>query len=117
MSRVAPKITCSADVRAELERRAGSRTEAARTVDRACMILGCLSGLPVQTVATHCRTRANTVIKWRDRFVAHGLPGLDDAPRPGARKVYDDAFRRRVLATLEQPPPTGQAVWDGPAVA
>jgi transposase len=117
MSRVAPKITCSADVRAELERRAGSRTEAVRTVDRARMILGCLNGLPVQTVATHCRTRANTVIKWRDRFVAHGLPGLDDAPRPGARKVYDDAFRRRVLATLEQPPPTGQAVWDGPAVA
>ena len=50
-------------------------------------------------------------------LVAHGLPGLEDATRPGARKVYDDAFLRRVLATLEQPPPIGQAFWDGPAVA
>ncbi len=117
MSRVAPKITCSPEVRVELERRAASRTEAVRTVDRARMMLGCLNGQPVHVVAKDCRTRENTVIKWRDRFVAHGLPGLEDAPRPGARKVYDDAFRRRVLATLEQPPPSGQAVWDGPAVA
>ena len=35
----------------------------------------------------------------------------------GAKPVYDQAFRNRVLATLEQPPPSGQAVWDGPAVA
>lgn len=37
--------------------------------------------------------------------------------RPGAPKTYDEDFRRRVLATLELPPPKGQAVWDGPAVA
>ena len=117
MSRVAPKITCSPEVRVELERRAASRTEAVRTVDRARMMLGCLNGQPVLVVAKDCRTRENTVIKWRDRFVAHGLPGLEDLPRPGARKVYDDEFRRRVLATLEQPPPIGQAVWDGSAVA
>lgn len=117
MSKVPPKITCSPEVRVELERRATSRTEAIRTVDRARMMLGCLNGQPVHVVAKDCRTRENTVIKWRDRFVAHGLPGLEDATRPGARKVYDDAFLRRVLATLEQPPPIGQAVWDGPAVA
>jgi transposase len=117
MSRIAPKISCSTEVRAELERRAASRTEAARTVDRAKMILGCLDGLRVQEVAAYCRTRANTIIKWRDRFVDQGLPGLEDEHRPGARKVYGDDFRLRVLATLEQPPPIGQAVWDGPAVA
>lgn len=36
---------------------------------------------------------------------------------PGAPKTYGEDFRQRVLATLEQPPPRGQAVWDGPAVA
>lgn len=117
MPRVAPKITCSADVRAELERRAASRTEAARTVERARMVLGCLDGRRVQEVAANCRTRANTIIKWRDRFVDRGLSGLEDEPRPGAKKVYGDDFRLRVLATLERPPPVGQAVWDGPAVA
>lgn len=88
-----------------------------RTVERAKMVLGCLDGLRVQEVAANCRTRPNTVIKWRARFVERGLPGLEDEPRPGARKVYDEAFRRRVLATLESPPPAGQALWDGPAVA
>ena len=45
------------------------------------------------------------------------LPGLADAPRPGAPKVYSKDFRNRVLATLETPPPRGQATWDGPSVA
>jgi transposase len=81
------------------------------------MILGCLEGVRVQEVAARCQTRANTVIKWRERFVAQGLAGLEDEPRPGAKKVYGEAFRLRVLATLEQPPPAGQAVWDGPALA
>jgi transposase len=31
--------------------------------------------------------------------------------------VYDDSFRNRVLALLEESPPAGQASWDGPAVA
>jgi hypothetical protein len=45
------------------------------------------------------------------------LAGLEDAPHPGARPVYGADFRNRVLALLEQPPPPGQAAWDGPAVA
>jgi transposase len=42
---------------------------------------------------------------------------LRDAPRPGAQRRYDDAFRKRILAVLEESPPAGQATWDGPAVA
>lgn len=117
MPRVAPKIACSAEVRAELERRAARRTEEVRTVERARMILGCLDGAQVQDIAAKCQTRANTVIKWRDRFIQQGLSGLEDQPRPGAPKVYGEEFRWRVLAALEHPPPKGQAVWDGPAVA
>jgi transposase len=86
-------------------------------VERAQIILGCLAGRRVQEVARQCHTRPNTVIKWRQRFATHGLKGLRDAPRPGAKRRYDEAFRNRVLAVLEQPPPPGQAVWDGPAVA
>lgn len=117
MSRIAPKITCSAEVRAELGRRAASRTESARTVERARIILGCLEGARVQDVAAKYQTRPNTVIKWRDRFAQQGLTGLEDEPRPGAKRVYDEAFRLRVLAQLEQVPPIGQAIWDGPAIA
>jgi len=86
-------------------------------VERAQIILGCLAGKRVKEVATACRTRPNTVIKWRQRFVQHGLAGLRDAARPGAKPVYGVDFRNRVLALLEQPSPAGQACWDGPAVA
>jgi len=96
---------------------ASSRTESKQTVERARMILGCLDGQRVASVARRCATRSNTVIKWRQRFVQMGLAGLRAAPRPGAKPVYGVDFRNRVLALLEQRPPAGQAAWDGPAVA
>lgn len=117
MSRHAPTVACDPAERQQLEKWARSRTESRQRSERARMVLGCILGESVQAVATRCHTRPNTVIKWRDRFLAHRLEGLQDAPRPGAKPIYDAAFRQRVLATLELPPPAGQAVWDGPAVA
>lgn len=117
MGRNAPTISCGQEDRQELERLAGSRTDSKLRVERAQIILGCLAGRRVREIASQCHTRPNTVIKWRQRFVAHGMTGLLDAPRPGARRRYDEAFRKRVLAVLEQPAPAGQANWDGPAVA
>lgn len=117
MSRIAPTITCGPDDQRKLEQLAGSRTESKQAVERARIILGCLQGKAVSQVARECHTRPNTVIKWRQRFVKTGLAGLRDAPRPGAKPVYDQGFRNRVLALLEQAPPAGQACWDGPAVA
>jgi len=43
-----------------------------------------------------------TVIKWRDRFLAHGIAGLDDEPRSGRPKTIDDAA---IIATTLDPPP------------
>lgn len=117
MARNAPAIGCGPEDRQELARLAGSRTESRRMVERTQIILGCLAGQRVKEVARACHTRPNTVIKWRQRFAQRGLAGLRDAPRPGAKRVYGEDFRNRVLALLEQPPPSGQACWDGPAVA
>lgn len=58
-----------------------------------------------------------TVSKWRQRFALWGLRGLNDEARSGKPVTYDEAFRKRVLALLEQPPPPGMSHWDGPAVA
>ena len=117
MPRTAPTVSCGPEDRQELERLAASRTESKQMVERARIILGCLGGKRVKEVARQCHTRPNTVIKWRQRFVRAGLRGLRDAPRPGAQRRYDDAFRKRILAVLEESPPAGQATWDGPAVA
>jgi transposase len=40
------------------------------------------------------------VIKWRDRFAAHGIVGLDDEQRSGRPKVVDDSAI--IAATLER---------------
>ena len=81
------------------------------------MVLGCLEGKPVSTVARSWRVRPNTVIDWRRRFAAEGIAGLRDRRRSGKPPRYTGEFRKQVLATLEEPPPKGQAVWDGPALA
>jgi transposase len=81
------------------------------------MIEGCLAGLPIAQLARELGIRPNTVIVWRDRFDANGVAGLQDRPRTGKPPTYDKAFRDRVLRTLEEPPPKGQAKWDGAALA
>lgn len=94
-----------------------SRAEEARLVERARIVLACLEGKEIQQVAAELKVSIPTVGKWRRRFAAQGLDGLRDHPRPGKPAVYGKAFRDRVLALLEQPPPAGLAHWDGPTVA
>ncbi len=117
MARRAAVLSCDIEVRAELERLSRSRTESKSLVERAHLILDCLDGKPVVDIARRHGTHSNIVIKWRQRFVKAGLKGLQDAPRSGAPRRYDAGFRNRVLEALEQPPPQGQASWDGPALA
>jgi transposase len=94
-----------------------SRTEEARTVERARIVLASLEGKEMQQVAQELRVSVPTVNKWRRRFALWGLRGLRDQLRPGKPPLYDAAFRDRVLALLEQPPPPGMSRWDGPTVA
>lgn len=86
-------------------------------VERARIILACLDGKEIQQVARDIGASIPTVSKWRKRFGQLGLPGLHDQPRSGKPPTYDAAFRDRVLALLEQPPPKGLSHWDGPTVA
>lgn len=86
-------------------------------VERARIILASLEEKEIQQVALVVGASIPTVTKWRRRFAEHGLAGLQDRPRSGKPITYDAAFRDRVLALLEQPPPQGLSHWDGPAVA
>lgn len=117
MPRHAATLTCSEEVRAQLVTTSKSRTEEARAVERARIVLACLEGKEIQQVARELRVSIPTVSKWRRRFLEQGWKGLLDLPRPGKPATYGAAFRDRVLALLEQPPPPGLSHWDGPAVA
>jgi transposase len=117
MPRKAPIPKCSEQDKKMLQQLAGSRTEEARLVERAKIILKCLQGERVHKIAKDLRVRSNTVIEWRRRFEKEGVKGLKDQPRSGKPARYGAVFRGEVLNTLELPPPAGQARWDGPAVA
>src|SRR5665648_543718 len=117
MPRKAPIPKCSEIDREILEQWAHSRTEESRLVERAKIILKCLQGEMVHSIARDLKVRPNTVIEWRRRFDKQGINGLKDRPRPGKPVQYEAEFRNKVLKALELPPPSGQARWDGPAVA
>ncbi len=117
MPRHAAKLECSPEVWNQLVAASRSRTEEARRVERARIILACLEGKENQHVAREVGASIPTVSKWRRRFAERGLEGLQDRPRSGKPATYDAAFRRRVLALLEQPPPPGRSHWDGRTLA
>lgn len=117
MARIAKRITCTEDERTELERLANGQKTEARMVERARIILGCLDGREVMDVAEDVGTRPNTVIKWRDRFMEAGLPGLADNPRAGRPETHGEGFLKSVLEVIDTEPPEGCTVWDGGQIA
>src|SRR5260370_2062176 len=105
MARVGAAVTCTAEERGELMAVARSRTEEARLVDRAKIVLACLEGQRNDAVGREFGVRPNTVGLWRKRFAAAGLAGLRDRARPGKTAKYGADLRLRVLRQLELPPP------------
>jgi len=117
MPRHAPELECSVEDKESLVALAKSRTAESRAVERARMILACLEGKEIQQVARELRVSVPSVSKWRQRFSLWGLEGYATGRGPGKPVKYDTVFRNRVLALLEEPPPSGMSHWDGPAVA
>jgi transposase len=117
MSRVAPVLICTPEQRTDLLRMSRSRTEQARLVERAGIILACLEGRENQEIAKAFSVLPNTVGHWRIRFASAGISGLHDAPRSGKPPTYGPDLRRQILSKLEEKPPVGQATWDGGSLA
>ena len=54
-----------------------SRTQSAGRAERARIVLAVADGAGTTTAARQVGVSRPTVIKWRDRFAAHGLAGLE----------------------------------------
>jgi transposase len=73
---------------------------------RARIVLSCQAGYSNRESAKRLKVTAQTVGKWRARFVAQGLQGLTDLPRSGAPRSISDVLVEAVLAkTLHEKPP------------
>ena len=55
---------------------------------RARIVLAAAGGAANTEIAAEVGVHVDTVRKWRRRFAAAGLPGLDDLPRSGRRRVF-----------------------------
>src|ERR1700689_5542462 len=81
----AVQIVLSEDERAELMRRAG--LPGRRKADRARIILACAEGMPNAGVAQELWVAVKSVSKWRRKFAAGRLAGLEDAGPIGHPKA------------------------------
>src|ERR1700751_387784 len=91
--------------RAELERMARQSRSARSVAFRARIVLECAEGASNAAVAAKLRTTGFTVGLWRNRFIAEGVVGLGDEPRPGApREIGDEKVEKVVRLTLEKTP-------------
>ena len=118
MARVAASVTCSDPDRKELERLSASRTEQARLVERAKIVLGCLAGERNDQIASRMKLQSNTVATWRKRFTQGGIKALGDRARSGKPPTYVASdLRERIRKQLELPAPVGLSSWDGATLA
>ncbi|ASR37722.1 DDE endonuclease [Prauserella marina] len=105
MGRPKAELVLSEDERATLERWARRRKSAQALALRCRIVLACAEGLSNVEVAVRLGVSRPTVGKWRSRFVADRLDGLEDEPRPGApRAIGDERVEEVIVATLEETP-------------
>lgn len=93
-------------------------TSPARLVQRSSIVLAYAEVGAVAPVARRLGVSAPTVLKWRDRFLAERLDGLEDAPRPGQpRKLTDEQLNALITRTLQDAPPNGDTHWSTRSMA
>ena len=108
-SRLQP-ITLSAEEQSQLRRWSRSKRRIGPALAlRARIVLQSRQGRSNREVARRVGVTAQTVCKWRQRFVADRLSGLLDQPRSGAPRSISDALVEAVLAkTLHEQPPDAE---------
>jgi transposase len=99
------EVTLGASEREALERWTRRATTANALAMRARIVLACADGGSDVEVAARLAVTRNTVGKWRKRYLADGLDGLLDEPRPGRPRTISDAQVEDVIVrTLETTP-------------
>ncbi len=106
---------------AEEDETLNSWVRASSTEQRICLrariVLACARGRQTTVVAKEVGVMPYIVSKWRKRFAAERLAGLQDSPRTGKPRTYTSDTEKRILAKLDAPPPKGYSHWNGTLLA
>jgi transposase len=104
-------LTLNETESAELAEIAQSRSLPAGYVFRAKLILLLAEGLSYNQIKQRLQTTAPTISRWKQRFLAHGVDGLD-THHPGQRPtVLTAALRAKILAATRNRPTDGSTHW------
>jgi transposase len=109
--RIATTIKLSEQQRSELTSIAQSRSLPAGYVFRAKLILRLNDGATFAVIRERLGTTTPTIIRWKERFVAEGIDGLDTS-HPG-QKAYrlTAALRAKILNATRKKPADGSTQW------
>jgi transposase len=95
----------------ELSRIAQSRSLPAGYVFRARLILMLAEGASFSAIQQKLGTTAPTIIRWKQRFLASGIDGLDTSHPGQPAFVLTSRLRARILAATRRSPRDGSTHW------
>ena len=84
---------------------------------RARIVLACQQDRSNREIAQQVHSTAQTVGKWRGRFVRQRLDGLLDEPRPGAPRTISDQMVEKMIAKTLHEKPRGATHWSSRSMA
>jgi len=116
--RRACKVTLSDENRMTLERWSRGRSTQARLVTRARVVLAAADGGENKDIATELGISRGAVARWRDRFAASGVTGIQkDAPRGGRPPMARQDLIRRIIEMTTQQKPANATHWSTRSLA
>jgi transposase len=116
--RVARPVVLSAEQRKMLESRARARSAAARSVERARIVLLAAAGMQDKQIAAKLKIMPEKAARWRNRFLDGGWAALDkDAPRPGRTPTITPAKIQEVIRKTTQEKPRNATHWSTRSMA
>jgi transposase len=116
--RVAVAITLTDQERAILRKWSRGRSTPARLIQRAQIILAAAEGRENKDIANELGCTRRTVGRWRNRFAAERLAGIErDAPRGGRIPAQRARFEAEILRKTTQETPPGATQWSKRSLA
>src|SRR5258707_1181726 len=104
-------VVLGEDQQLELSRIAQSRSLPAGYVFRARLILMLAEGASFSTIKQRLGTTAPTISRWKQRFLASGMDGLDTSHPGQSASVLTAKLRARILSATRKKPKDGSTHW------
>jgi transposase len=110
--RIAPKVTVTDEDRKTLERWARGRSAPVRLMQRAKIVLRAAEGQENKDIAGALGVTRQLVGRWRNRYVARGLAGIEkDATGRGRKATAREAITARIIEWTTRRKPKHATHW------